>query len=59
MILKQSKIIREYFPPNLSETEIKKLYKLLSSGKGVYPYKLSDYPEKMKNINKFPDIKFF
>lgn len=58
-IFSQSSLIRSYLTKNLGEDKIKEKYKLLTSGKGIYPYRLADYSNNMKKINCFPKIDMF
>ena len=59
-IFHQSKIIQSFLSKNESKESIKSKIKLLTSGKGIYPYSLCNNAHIMKQIITFPPIeKFF
>ena len=59
-IFHQSKIIKSFLQENESEQIVKNKIKLLTGGKGIYPYSLCNDAHIMKKIVTFPPIeKFF
>ena len=59
-IFHQSKIIHSFLQKNESKEKIEKKMKLLTIGKGLYPYSLCNDAHIMKKIVEFPPIeKFF
>ena len=59
-IFYQSKIIQSFLPKNESKENIKRKIKLLTGGKGIYPYSLCNDADIMKQMTNFPPIeKFF
>jgi len=59
-IFYQSKIIQSFLPKNESKESIKIKIKLLTGGKGIYPYSLCNDADIMKKMTNFPPIeKFF
>lgn len=59
-IFYQSKIIQSFLPKNESKENIKRKIKLLTGGKGIYPYSLCNDADIMKKMTNFPPIeKFF
>ena len=55
-IFHQSKIIHSFLQKNESKEKIKKKLKLLTIGKGLYPYSLCNDAHIMKKIVEFPPI---
>ena len=58
-IIKQSKIIKSFFPKNMEDEKLNKAYEMLCAGKGIFPYKLASNVKEMKKITEFPSIPFF
>ena len=58
-ILNQSRILKSFLFKNDSIQSIEKKLKLLTIGKGIYPYTLCGDSKAMKKIKKIPDIKMF
>ena len=59
-IFYQSKIIQSFLPKNESKENMKRKIKLLTGGKGIYPYSLCNDADIMKQMTNFPPIeKFF
>ena len=58
-IFHQSKIIQSFLQKNESKESIKMKLKLLTNGKGIYPYSLCNDAHIMKKIVKFPPIEDF
>jgi len=58
-IFHQSKIIKSFLPWNESPNSMNKKIKLLTQGKGIYPYSLCNDSRTMKKINAFPPIENF
>ena len=47
-IIKQSKIIKSFFPKNMEDEKLNKAYEMLCAGKGIFPYKLASNVKEMK-----------
>ena len=58
-IFYQSKIVRSFLPKNESQKNIYDKIKLLTSGKGIYPYSLCNEAHIMKKMKEFPKIEDF
>ena len=58
-IFKQSKLIKKFLPKKISKSEYNSKIKLLTSGKGVYPYYECSDGKKMKKVLNFPSIDKF
>ena len=58
-IFHQSKIIQSFLQKNESKENIKMKLKLLTNGKGIYPYSLCNDAHIMKKIVNFPPIEDF
>ena len=58
-IFHQSRIIRSFLQKNESKKSIRIKLKLLTNGKGIYPYSLCNDAHIMKKIVKFPPIEEF
>ena len=58
-IFYQSNIIKSFLLKNETSKNINHKIKLLTGGKGIYPYSLCDDANVMKQIKKFPPIECF
>ena len=58
-IFSQSKIIRSFLGKIEPKTEFEQKIKLLTGGKGIYPYTLCNDAHIMKKLKKFPKINMF
>ena len=54
-IFHQSKIIKSFLQENESEQIVKKKIRLLTGGKGIYPYSFCNDADIMKKIQLFPN----
>ena len=58
-IFHQSKILQSFLPIRESKENINMKIKLLTGGKGIYPYSLCNDANIMKKIKTFPPIEIF
>ena len=55
----QSTIIKDYFSKDITQDDINVNMKLLTGGKGIYPYSLCNDAHVMRKIKTFPPIENF
>ena len=55
----QSIMVKDYFSKDIREENINVNMKLLTGGKGIYPYSLCNDAHVMKKIKTFPPIENF
>ena len=58
-IFHQSKIIKSFLMNNENQENIDNKLKMLTGGKGIYPYSLCNTANAMKKIILFPEINHF